>query len=444
MLGDYLIDLFTENKMYFINAVLMTVGLWKIFEKCHIDRKLVFIPFWRIYKLAKAADAEDTGLIWMILNALSFLMVPINADFTADTEKGTLFIIYIALALLISFGSIIYQIRIYSAICRLFGKRKKWVLVWLFFRFIAAFIWGFSEKYKPLYIVGPPAEAAPLSGIEAEASDAGLTVNLNKRTAWSGMKKVTLLRDIHFTLKPGRMVLLLGGSGAGKTTLINAVIGYEKADAKVTLNGCDVYKDYDSLKYNIALVPQQDLIRLDDTVVKTLTDAAVLRLPEYVKHRELVARVDEVLNIFGLDNLKNTEVSKLSGGQRKRVSIAMEYISNPDLFVLDEPDSGLDGVLARDLMTRLNGIARQGKIVIVITHSPDRVLDLFDDIMVLAKDADKTGRLVFFGTVEEAKKFFETDKIENVVRMINRSSEGGEGRADELIEKFMEVSHAGV
>lgn len=442
MLGTVLIDYFKDHSLYYINTLLLTIGLWKIFGKCHMNQKLAFIPFWRIYKLAKAADAEDAGLTWVFLQIFSNILLPLFGEFTPSPDNETLFIIFIASALLLSFATLIYQIRIYSAICKLFGKRKICVLGWLIFSSIIAFVWGFSKKYNPLYIVGPPAEAARLSGIEAEATDSGLTVNLNRRTARNGLRKVTLLKDIHFTIKPGRMVLLLGGSGAGKTTLINAVIGYEKANAKVTLNGCDVYKDYDRLKYEIALVPQQDLIRLDDTVVKTLTDAAVLRLPEHVKRKELMSRVDEVLNIFGLNNLRSTEVSKLSGGQRKRVSIAMEYISNPNLFVLDEPDSGLDGVLARDLMTRLNGIAREGKIVIVITHSPDRVLDLFDDVMVLGKDADKTGRLVFFGPVDKAKEFFGTDKMENVVRMINRTSEGGEGRADELIEKFMEVSHA--
>ena len=444
MPGSYFSELLKNNTTYFINAALMTFGLWKIFGKCRIDRKLAFIPFWRIYRFAKAADAEDTGLMWLFLQVLTILLSPLSVKLSSASEEGTFFLLYAALILLLSFAFIIYQIRIYSAICKLFGKRKLWIIGWLLFNWITALIWGFSEKYKPLYIVGPPAEAAPLSGIEAEASDAGLTVNLNKRTAWNGMKKVTLLRDIHFTLKPGRMVLLLGGSGAGKTTLINAVIGYEKADARVTLNGCSVYRDYDKVKYEIALVPQQDLIRLDDTVIKTLTDAAVLRLPEHVKRRELEKRVDEVLGIFGLENLRNAEVHKLSGGQRKRVSIAMEYISDPELFVLDEPDSGLDGVLARDLMTRLNNIARQGKIVVVITHSPDRVLDLFDDVIVLGKDADKTGRLVFFGPVDDAKEFFGTDRMEDIVRMINTVSEGGEGRADELVEKFMEVSHAEV
>jgi len=148
-----------------------------------------------------------------------------------------------------------------------------------------------------------------------------------------------------------------------------------------------------------------------------------------------------VLELFGLSSVKNSEVEKLSGGQKKRLSIAMEYISDPSLFLLDEPDSGLDGILARDLMSRLREITRQGKTVVVITHSPDRVLELFDDVIVLGKDARGTGRLVFFGSVEEARSFFGCSSMEEILRKINRPDEGGEGRTDELIEHFAEVRH---
>ena len=118
------------------------------------------------------------------------------------------------------------------------------------------------------------------------------------------------------------------------------------------------------------------------------------------------------------------------------------FISDPYLFILDEPDSGLDGVLARDLMKRLHDISREGKIVIVITHSPDRVADLFDDVIILAKDEERTGRLVFYGEIEKAKSFFGTNNLEQMVRMINRKEEGGEGLADELIEKYGEIVNA--
>ena len=98
--------------------------------------------------------------------------------------------------------------------------------------------------------------------------------------------------------------------------------------------------------------------------------------------------------------------------------------------------------MARELMSRLRNIADHGKIVIVITHTPDRVIDLFDDVIVLAKDAMLTGRLAFYGSVEEAKRFFGRDRMEQIVMSINRKEEGGEGRADEFVEKYLEVQNA--
>lgn len=144
----------------------------------------------------------------------------------------------------------------------------------------------------------------------------------------------------------------------------------------------------------------------------------------------------DVLESFGLSMLANTLVEKLSGGQKKRLSIAMEFISDPSLFILDEPDSGLDGVVARGLFEKLRAIADSGKIVIVITHTPDRVADLFDDVIVLAKDASRTGRLAFYGDIEEAKEFFGKDSMEHVLRAVNQKEEGGEGRATEFVSRF--------
>ena len=196
------------------------------------------------------------------------------------------------------------------------------------------------------------------------------------------------------------------------------------------------------MQYEIGYVPQQELMRPTDTVLRTLDDSALLRLPMDLSpamHRE---RVTEVMKIFGLEPLADSLVQKLSGGQKKRLSIAMEFVSNPTLFILDEPDSGLDGVMARELMEQLRRIADQGKIVIVITHTPDRVIDLFDDVIVLAKDANRTGRLAFFGPIEEARSFFGKERMEQIVMSVNREEDGGEGRADEFIEKYAEVLHA--
>ena len=199
-----------------------------------------------------------------------------------------------------------------------------------------------------------------------------------------------------------------------------------------------MYTHYKSMQHETGFVPQQELVRSKDTVYYTLADAAKLRLPKDIPNEVRKDRVEEVMEIFGLTHAKTHLVQKLSGGQKKRLSIAMELISNPSLFILDEPDSGLDGVMARELMQQLRSVADTGKIVIVITHTPDRVIEYFDDVIVLAKDSSRTGRLAFYGSVPEAREFFGREKMEEIVKLLNREEEGGDGRADEFIKKYEE------
>jgi len=117
----------------------------------------------------------------------------------------------------------------------------------------------------------------------------------------------------------------------------------------------------------------------------------------------------------------------------------MELVTDPELFVLDEPDSGLDGVIAREIFTKLRGIADDGKIVLVITHTPDRVVDLFDKVIVLAKDSARVGRLAFYGSPAEAREFFGKDSMEGIVMSVNPKEEGGDGLADQCIERYAQL-----
>lgn len=268
-------------------------------------------------------------------------------------------------------------------------------------------------------------------------SGEGLEVHVLDRTVGRQNKRFTLLKDIHIHISNGSMVLILGGSGAGKTTLMNAIMGYEKANGTILYNGTDIYREYENMKYEIGYVPQQDLLRMNDTVFDTLVNAAKLRLPAGESDSYYDQAALETMELLGLKREKDSLVRKLSGGQRKRLSIAVEYVGNPALFFLDEPDSGLDGVMARELMTNLRTIADQGKIVIVITHSPDRAFELFDQVVVLAKDTrDNCGHLVFAGSPREGCEFFGVGDFESIVRKINREDEGGEGLAEHFIEKW--------
>ena len=251
-----------------------------------------------------------------------------------------------------------------------------------------------------------------------------LNIQIVERSVIVKGRKLTLLRDINMTINPGEMVLVLGGSGAGKTTFMNAVMGYEKANGRIMYGRTDVYADYASMKDKMGFVPQQDLLRGEDRVSDTLRDAARLRLGKGTTQAQRDARVAQVVNKMGLETLQ------------KRLSIAVEYVADPVLFFLDEPDSGLDGGMATTLMTNLRTIADDGKIVIVISHAPDRTPDFFDKIMVLAKGSDECGHLAYFGPVREAYSYFNTKSLEGIVKRINRKNEGGDGMADYFIQKY--------
>ncbi|MCR5156263.1 MAG: ABC transporter ATP-binding protein [Butyrivibrio sp.] len=419
-----------------ITLVLTTIGYWKIFGKCGIKKYWALVPLAREYHIALCADREEDGRKYMYISVISFVFGTIVTY--ANLQDPVLVLMALIMAVSFAIANLIYTTRIYTGLTETFGRSKKWVVLMVLFEAVTICYWGVSKKFIPVRKIESldVSGQAKTLGTDVDNIKDGLTVNINERSVIDLFKKKILLKDIHMRIPKGHMVLLLGGSGAGKTTYLNAVTGYEKADASITLGDNDIYKDYDKMMYDIGFVPQQDLMRGNDTVALTLSDAATLRLPTSVSFAEKNERISQVLEQFGLTAVKNSLVEKLSGGQRKRLSIAMEFISDPSLFILDEPDSGLDGVVARGLFEKLRSIADEGKIVVVITHTPDRVIDLFDDVIVLAKDAGRTGRLAYYGPVKEAYEFFGKSSMEEILLSINQKDEGGEGRADEFVEKY--------
>ena len=433
----------------FILHLLYIAGLFMMFPKSGVKNWHALIPGLREYQLARCAGCESDApkLAFVNLGMIAFSVADMLHALPGEntSQLTSLDIVYTVLIISLSLTSFILYIRVYNGLVEVYGVRKRWLWLWIlpYLEFIPALIWGFSSKYQPGWKVDDiKAELAKLvhQG-SATVMDEGLTVNLKERSVTENFQKKVLLRDIHMAIPQGHLVLLLGGSGAGKTTFVNAINGYEKADAEVMLNGQNVYTQYDHMIHEMGFVPQAEMMRSKNTVLNTLMDSAKLRLPIDVTPEDLKGRVDEVMEIFGLTPVQNDLVEKLSGGQKKRLSICMEMISNPALFILDEPDSGLDGVMARELFEQLRKIADTGRIVIVITHTPDRVIDLFDDVIVLAKDSARTGRLAFYGSVEEARRFFGRETMEQIVKAVNRKEEGGEGLADEFVMKYAEVQH---
>ena len=423
-----------------VNALYLA-GVWGILVKSGIEGWWALIPGARDYQLARCAGRESEGKGYSLSGVamIALKMITMFAlTLTEDSAGLVVFILVLQIALwLVRF---VYALRVWGGLFQVYNLRRRWIILCLsgYLRWIPALLLGWKKKYQPEWQVEDiRAELARLaSSGSASVMDEGLSVNLKDRTVTEFFQKKVLLRDIHMNIPQGHMVLLLGGSGAGKTTYLNAINGYEKANAEVKLNGTDMYKQYRKMQYEIGFVPQSEMMRGKDTVLSTLLDAAKLRLPKDVSAKQRRQRVDEVMDIFGLKPVKNNLVEKLSGGQKKRLSISMEFISNPSLFILDEPDSGLDGVMARELFEQLRKIADTGKIVIVITHTPDRVIDLFDDVIVLAKDSARTGRLAWYGSIEDARQFFGREKMEQIVKSVNRKEEGGDGLADEFVMKY--------
>lgn len=212
----------------------------------------------------------------------------------------------------------------------------------------------------------------------------------------------TLLDRVSFPVGEKCLLAVVGPSGAGKSTLLNALTGQRPADRGTVLyDGRDLYRDYAELRQRIGLVPQDDILHAQLTVRRALTYAAQLRFPQDTAKAERRARVDEVVQELGLEQRVGQPIHSLSGGQRKRVSVALELLTKPSLLFLDEPTSGLDPGMDRSVMHMLRGLADDGRTVIVVTHSV-LSLDVCDRLLVLAPG----GKVAYYGPPDETLAFF--------------------------------------
>jgi ABC-type multidrug transport system ATPase subunit len=210
----------------------------------------------------------------------------------------------------------------------------------------------------------------------------------------------TLVDGVSLSVEAGEMVALIGGSGAGKTSLLETLIGlHAPSSGSVTVDGVDVARD--RREVDVGLVPQDDIIHVDLPLRSTLRYAARLRLPRTVSNTELDQVVDRVLSDLELADRADVVVRNLSGGQRKRASIAVELLTRPAVLALDEPTSGLDPATSREVLAVLRRIADAGTTVLLTTHAPDDVLSC-DRVVVLAPG----GRLAFDGAPEAAAPSF--------------------------------------
>lgn len=266
-------------------------------------------------------------------------------------------------------------------------------------------------------------------------SNRSVVMGVNINEVKFGNKR--LLNNINLDIETGDFILILGGSGAGKTTFIKAVMGSIKdnTDGQVMFENMDLYRNFNMLKHKIGFVPQFSTTRVNDTVYNTIMDAAYIKLAGEYSKKEIKQRVEDVIKRMMLTSLKNNLIKTLSGGQLKRLEVALQAIGDQKVFILDEPDSGMDYATRVDLMGNLKSCTETGDVVMVITHAPDDAATLFTKVIVLAKSQrDEVGRLAYYGDVQNAYSFFGVQKLSEIVLEINY--EGGKGRADEFIEKY--------
>ena len=246
-----------------------------------------------------------------------------------------------------------------------------------------------------------------------------------------GNNHVTLLNNISLSIAPRKFVAVVGGSGAGKSMLLNALSGLRPAqEGKVLYNGQDYYRNLAAFNTQLGYVPQDDIVHRDLTLERALFYAARMRLPNDFTGEQIQQRIDEVLEDVEMTGRRKLLIKKLSGGQRKRASIAMELLANPSLFFLDEPTSGLDPGLDRKMMFLLRKLADKGHTIILVTHATNNI-STCDYVCFLAQE----GRLAYFGPPEEAKAFFGKDNFAEIYSSVE-PSEGNSNVPEEVEVRF--------
>src|SRR6202795_1521061 len=210
-----------------------------------------------------------------------------------------------------------------------------------------------------------------------------------------------ILQELSLSIEPGELVAIAGGSGAGKTTLLEILAGLQTTSHGEVRHDGVVRGARDHANSRIGYVPQDDIIHLDMPLRRTLRYAARLRLPAGTSAAEADRIVEETMADLDLADRAEVPVRALSGGQRKRASIAVELLTRPRVFFLDEPTSGLDPSTAADVMRLLHRLSRRGVTVVLTTHEPTEI-DKCDGVVFLARG----GHLAFTGSPTDARRHF--------------------------------------
>jgi ABC-type multidrug transport system ATPase subunit len=272
------------------------------------------------------------------------------------------------------------------------------------------------------------------SGAVVCAAGLGVAVNRGKKQ---------LLHSVSFVVEPGEFVALMGLSGAGKSTLLKTIVGINAPSwGSVLINGVDIAKDPTRARMSVGYVPQDDIVHSDLTVREALRYGATMRLPLDTNKDQIESRIAVVMNDLGISHIADTIIGSaerqgISGGQRKRVNLALELLPQPPLLLLDEPTSGLSSEDATNVFLLLRQLADDGHTIIVTTHQPSLAdFKRFDRVIYLSD-----GELVYFGPAwpDSATYFVSSDQEGNVGATANAGDDAGAALA-----KLSELKRAGV
>lgn len=242
----------------------------------------------------------------------------------------------------------------------------------------------------------------------------------------------TILKDVSLAISPREFVGLMGPSGCGKTTLMNALNGLRPATSGVVyIDELDLYRNFNSLRRSIGHVPQRDILHDALTVERTLYYAARLRLPKATPGKEVRSTVEEVIEMVDLKEQRSTQFRQLSGGQQKRLSLAIELITKPSFIFLDEPTSPLDPETTENMMMMFRHLADEGRIVVMVTHKFEK-FETMHQVAILTRG----GRLAFYGPPREALDYFGCNSPTDIYRRISERDPDELSRAFESSQQY--------